>query len=56
MLFRSIQDVKTTGYLPVFSFVQDNQKLESIGWKPFKSLDEIYEVDIERFLNKGGAL
>ena len=51
-----IQDVKTTGYLPVFSFVQDNQKLESIGWKPFKSLDEIYEVDIERFLNKGGAL
>lgn len=51
-----IQDVKTTGYLPTFSFVQDNQKLESIGWKPLKKLDDIYEVDIERFLNKGDQL
>lgn len=51
-----IQDVKTTGYLQTFSFVQDNRKLENLGWVPLKKLEDIYGVDIERFLNKGGAL
>lgn len=51
-----IQDQKTTGYLSTFAFVQDNRKLESIGWKPLKKLEDIYGVDVERFLNKGGVL
>lgn len=47
-----IQDIKTTGFLPPFSFVQDNTKLEKLGWMPMKGIDDIYAVDIERFSNK----
>lgn len=46
-----IQDEKTLGFLPLFSFVQDIRKLRELGWMPFKKLDDIYAVDIERFSN-----
>lgn len=44
-----IQDEKINGYLPSFSFVQDNKKLSELGWNPITNLDEIYAIDIERF-------
>lgn len=47
-----IQDIKTTAYLPSFSFVQDNTKLEKLGWAPRKGVDDIYAIDLERFLSK----
>lgn len=46
-----IQDEKKIGFLPCFSFVQDIRKLSELGWTIFKGLDDIYAVDIERFLN-----
>lgn len=44
-----LQDIKETGYLPTFSFVQDNEKIYNLGWKMNRTIEEIYEVDVERF-------
>ena len=40
---------KEEGFLPHRTLVQDCSKLMELGWKPYGSLDHIYEVDIERF-------
>lgn len=47
-----IQDPEKIGFLPAFSFVQDNDKIKRLGWMPLKSPDDIYAVDIERFSDK----
>ena len=44
-----IEDTAKTGYMPHLSFTQDVSKLEGLGWKPYTSLTEIYEIDLERF-------
>ncbi len=44
-----IQKESVTGYLPSFSFVQSNEKICALGWKPVCSMDEIYEIDLKRF-------
>lgn len=44
-----IQDGEKLGFLPPFSFVQDNYRLNQLNWTPIKGLDDIYAVDIERF-------
>lgn len=48
-----IQDNTLTGYLPELSFVQDNSKIEKLGWKPEKNIIEIYRTDLKRI--RGGA-
>lgn len=48
-----IQNLEIIGYLPIFSFVQDNSKLKMLGWAPYKSPMDIYAVDIERFSERG---
>jgi hypothetical protein len=40
------------GYLPHKKIVQNIEKIKKLGWKPETSLDEIFEVDIERFKEK----
>ena len=50
-----IEDNAVNGFLPTFSFVQDNGKLEALNWKPIKSVEDIYAIDKERFSEKAGG-
>lgn len=39
------------GYLPRRSLVQDISKIQRLGWAPKTGLEQIYEIDIQRFAN-----
>lgn len=41
------------GFLPHRSLLQDCSKLEKLGWKPRKGIEEIYRVDLRRFGRDG---
>lgn len=45
----SIDTSITEGYLPKHMLLEDIKKIENLGWKPIAGIDEIYQVDIERF-------
>lgn len=49
MIRCNVETTDTTAFLPTFSFAQDNTKLNNLGWKPIRALDDIYAIDIERF-------
>lgn len=49
IVFAKEKHVQSDGFLPHRALLQDNSKLEKLGWKPRASLTHIYEVDIERF-------
>lgn len=41
-----------SGYLPQRALQEDIKKISELGWKPFASMDDIYEMDIRRFSKK----
>lgn len=44
------QDISmTSGYLPQRALQEDITKICELGWKPFASMDDIYEIDMKRF-------
>lgn len=44
------QDVSVdSGYLPQRTLKEDITKISMLGWKPFASMDDIFEIDIKRF-------
>jgi nucleoside-diphosphate-sugar epimerase len=49
IVFQSQDNSVSLGYLPQRSLVQDISELVSLGWKPYASIDHIYDVDIKRF-------
>ena len=49
VVFETGTATKADGFLPHRTIVQDCSKLMSLGWKPYGSLDHIYEIDLERF-------
>ena len=44
------------GYLPKRTLLQSTSKISSLGWNPITSLEQIYQVDIERFSNMSNLL
>ena len=40
---------KNTGYLNHLSYTQDVTKLKQLGWEPITSMEQVYQIDIERF-------
>lgn len=49
VVFAQNEAKSTDGFLPHRTLLQDNSKLEKLGWEPRGNIDHIYEVDIERF-------
>lgn len=44
------QDVSmASGYLPQRALQEDITKISQLGWKPLADMDDIYEIDMERF-------
>lgn len=43
---------QAAGYLPERALQEDITKIRKLGWEPLASMDDIFSVDIERFLNK----
>lgn len=41
---------ETAGYLPPFSFLQDDSLLRELGWEPKRGINDIYRIDVERFM------
>lgn len=52
VVFENGSAAEADGFLPHRTIVQDCTKLMNLGWKPYGSLEHIYEVDIERFKAK----
>lgn len=53
IIFGAKDAKKEDGFLPHRVLLQDSAKLESLGWKPWRGIDEIYSVDIARFRERG---
>ncbi len=53
VVFKTGGAAKADGFLPHRTIVQNCTKLMNLGWKPYGSLDHIYEVDLERFKEQG---
>lgn len=45
-----LEDRAKNGYLPHQCFTQDVNKIKQLGWSALTSLEEIYEIDLKRFL------
>lgn len=46
----AVQDTAVSeGYLPQRTLLQDIEKIKGLGWKPLTGMDQIYQIDLERF-------
>lgn len=53
IVFAENADNHRDGFLPRRSLRQDCSRLEQLGWKPRKGIEEIYRVDLRRFGRDG---
>lgn len=47
--FADVDDSQRNGYLPKRSLCEDITKIKSLGWKPYYKMNDIYNIDLERF-------